>query len=324
PGPADPGPADPGPADTDPAGPDPGDASPGGRRLRLAAQQRLLEAAGLFDASELAVLGRRIESLVAADLLEDREGDRLQAQEERAWRRRELRFTDDGHGAVHLRGRLDTESAAIVRRALDPLARPRPTDPDTPDRRSAGARTADALVEVCRRALASGDLPVQRGEPPQLVITIDADTLRSGTGAGQLDTGPRLAPGTVRRIGCDAAVTTAVLDHGGVPLALGRRERFFTPAQRRALILRDHGCAFPACDRPPAWTEAHHIRHWADEGTTDLDNGVLLCGYHHRVIHQGAWKVRTGKDRRPEFIPPAYIDPARQPIRNHYWTPQRE
>ncbi|MGH3713982.1 MAG: DUF222 domain-containing protein, partial [Micromonosporaceae bacterium] len=292
--------------------------------LRELAQAQLLEWAELFDPVELTKLGRRIEAHVAPGLAEGREAARLAELEKRAWRRRELRFTPDGHGTVHVRGRLDTESAAIVQRALDPLAKPRPTDADSPDIRSAGARNADALVELSRRALASGELPVQRGELPQLVITVNADRLTAaGAGVGQLDNGERLSPRAVRRIGCDATLVRAVLDPGGMPLALGRAERLFTAGQRRALILRDGGCAFPGCDRPPQWTEAHHIVHWVDGGATDVDNGVLLCGYHHRVIHKGHWIVRMAGDNLPEFVPPEYVDPARKAIRNHHRYPLR-
>ncbi|MGC5322913.1 DUF222 domain-containing protein [Micromonospora arida] len=87
---------------------------------------------------------------------------------------------------------------------------------------------------------------------------------------------------------------------------------------RRALVLRDRGCAFPGCDRPPRWCDAHHIHHWADGGRTSLTNAVLLCAHHHRHVHRGEWTVRLGGDGRPEFVPPAWLDPDRLPRRNHY------
>ena len=77
------------------------------------------------------------------------------------------------------------------------------------------------------------------------------------------------------------------------------------------------GCAFPGCDRPPGWCEAHHIRHWAAGGPTSLANGVLLCGAHHRLIERGDWEVRLAADGIPEFRPPPWIDPDRRPRRNH-------
>nr|WP_236725484.1 HNH endonuclease signature motif containing protein [Amycolatopsis orientalis] len=97
---------------------------------------------------------------------------------------------------------------------------------------------------------------------------------------------------------------------------MGRLRRFVTPGQRRALNIRDGGCAFPGCHRPPKNCHAHHIHHWADGGPTDLRNLTLLCGFHHRLIHHGDWQVRMAADGLPEFIPPQYLDPLRQTRRN--------
>jgi Domain of unknown function (DUF222) len=133
-----------------------------------------------------------------------------------------------------------------------------------------------------------------------------------------LDTGQELSAETVRRLACDAQILPAVLGGAGQVLDLGRQRRLFTGPIRRALVLRDRGCAFPACDRPPRWCTAHHLRHWSDGGGTSLDNGVLLCGRHHRVIHHDGWQVRIAADRHPEFTPPPWIDPRQQPRRNTY------
>ncbi|HEY9482350.1 MAG TPA: HNH endonuclease signature motif containing protein, partial [Micromonosporaceae bacterium] len=73
---------------------------------------------------------------------------------------------------------------------------------------------------------------------------------------------------------------------------------------------------FPGCDRPPRWADIHHIVGWQNGGATDRDNGVALCGHHHRLIHASAWTVQLGPDRRPEFIPPAHVDASRRPRRN--------
>ncbi|MFL6131015.1 MAG: HNH endonuclease signature motif containing protein [Mycobacteriales bacterium] len=108
-----------------------------------------------------------------------------------------------------------------------------------------------------------------------------------------------------------------MLGGAGQPLDLGRSRRLFTGPLRRALVLRDRGCAFPGCDRPPGWCEAHHIRHWAAGGKTSLGNGVLLCGTHHRLIERGDWQVRLAADGYPDFHPPPWIDPDGRPRRNH-------
>nr|WP_254777832.1 HNH endonuclease signature motif containing protein [Rhodococcus triatomae] len=119
---------------------------------------------------------------------------------------------------------------------------------------------------------------------------------------------------TARLLGCDAQVTAIVLDQHGAPLSVGRTHRTVTRAQRTALAARDGGCAFPGCGATAAWCEGHHITHWADGGPTDLDNLVLLCGTHHRLLHTTDWEVTIGKTRHPVFTPPTSVDPAREPI----------
>jgi hypothetical protein len=174
------------------------------------------------------------------------------------------------------------------------------------------------LVDVCRIALASGGLPDNGGQPPQLNVTVDFDALRREVAVGHLDTGQSLSPSVVRRIACDAQVLPAVLDGASVPIDLGRARRLYSGAARQAILLRDGGCAFPGCDRPPRWTQIHHIVSWLDGGSTDRDNGVALCTHHHRLIHHSDWTVRRGRDGRPEFIPPRYVDPRQRPQRNPY------
>ena len=217
-------------------------------------------------------------------------------------------------GRLRLTGILDTEAAAALRAAIDPLTTP----PGPDDARTPGQRRHDALADVCRLALRTGELPENGGDPAQLVITTSYDELTRQLSSGALDTGLQLTPEAVRRLACDAAILPAVLGGAGQPLDVGRQRRLISGPLRRALVLRDRGCAFPGCDRPPRWCDGHHIRHWADGGTTSLDNAVLLCGHHHRHLHHGDWAVRLGGDGHPEFIPPAWLDPEQLPRRNHY------
>ena len=186
------------------------------------------------------------------------------------------------------------------------------------DDRTAGQRRADALVEVCRLVLSTGDLPVNGGDRPQLTVTVPYDLLSKQLGTGLLDTGQRLTPTQTRRLACDAHLLPAVLGSHGQVLDVGQSRRLITGALRRALVLRDRGCAFPGCDRPPRWCDGHHIRSWTDGGPTSLDNAVLLCGPHHRTIHHSDWEIRPGPDRIPDFIPPTHIDPHQRPRRNIY------
>ncbi|MET8093843.1 DUF222 domain-containing protein [Micromonospora sp. NPDC005220] len=274
----------------------------------------LVEWAAQFDPLLLRRMGGRILDHVAPDLADAAAAAALAAEAARAARDRHVTISEQTGGRLRLSGTLDAEAAALLRAVIDPLSAP--AGPD--DGRCAGQRRHDALADVCRLALRTGELPEHGGDPAQLVVTTDYDGLTRQLGAGTLDVGLRLTPDTVRRLACDAAVLPAVLGGAGQVLDAGRQRRLITGPLRRALVLRDGGCAFPGCDRPPRWCAAHHIRHWADGGPSSLDNAVLLCGHHHRHVHQADWTVRLGDDGHPEFVPPAWLDPDQLPRRNHY------
>jgi hypothetical protein len=279
------------------------------------AAQLLVDAACDFEPGVLRRLGERILAHVAPDLAAEAELAALRAAETRAHDRRHFTLSSEqADGQVRVTGRLDVESAAIVRAAIDPLCGPAGVGDD----RSPGQRRADALTEVCRLALHTTELPDNGGDRPQIVVTVDLDVVTRQLAAGTLDTGQALSPEAVRRLACDAGILPAVLDGAGQVLDVGRQRRLFTGPLRRALVLRDRGCAFPGCDRPARWTDGHHITHWTDGGDTTLTNAVLLCRYHHRVIHHGDWQVRLAPDGMPEFLPPSWLDPARHPRRNQY------
>jgi hypothetical protein len=309
-----------------------------GPEVTVKAAEALVDHARELPAHQLGRLGQRILWHVAPDVAEEADRRSLRRAESQVARDRYLSLTPDGPASVRLSGRLDAESASVIRAALDPLCSPR-IRPDldgigppvraalgddgggrVADDRTAGQRRADALVEVCRLALATTRLPGNGGDRPQVVVTVPFDPLTHSLGSGTLDSGDRVAPETARRIACDARILPAVLGGVGQPLDLGRERRLITGALRRALVLRDGGCAFPGCDRPPRWCDGHHVRHWADGGPTSLANAVLLCGYHHRLIHDDAagWRVQVAADGQPEFVPPAWLDPARIPRRNSF------
>ncbi|MEU8215103.1 DUF222 domain-containing protein [Micromonospora taraxaci] len=274
----------------------------------------LVEWAAQFDPSLLRRMGTRILDHVAPDLADAAAAAALAAEAARATRDRHVTISEQAGGRLRLSGILDAEAAALLRAAIDPLSAP--AGPD--DVRCAGQRRHDALADVCRLALRTGELPESGGDPAQIVVTTSYDGLTRQLSAGALDIGLRLTPDTVRRLACDATVLPAVLGGAGQVLDVGRQRRLVTGALRRALVLRDGGCVFPGCDRPPRWCVAHHIHHWADGGPTSLDNAVLLCGHHHRHVHRGGWTVRLGDDDHPEFVPPAWLDPDQIPRRNHY------
>ncbi|WP_156515754.1 HNH endonuclease signature motif containing protein, partial [Amycolatopsis regifaucium] len=165
-------------------------------------------------------------------------------------------------------------------------------------------------------AIACPDQPGTSGYRTLLHVTIGLEELKSGIGTACLDFVGALTAREARLAACDCLMLPIVLSASGEPLDMGRLRRFVTPGQRRALNIRDRGCAFPGCHRQPKHCHTHHIDHWADGGPTDLRNLTLLCGFHHRLIHHGDWQVRMAADGLPEFTPPQYLDPLRRPRRN--------
>ena len=192
-------------------------------------------------------------------------------------------YADDGMSEYRLR--LDPEGQAVLEAILGPLAAPQPSTEAGADIRTSDRRRADALIEVCRRAAAAGGSAPTTAKAA-VVITMDWGDLADRTGAGATLTGELLAPETVRRMACDAAIIPAVLGSRSELLDLGRTVRLVTPKLFLALCLRDKGCTFPGCSRPPTWCDAHHCVHWCDGGPTDLSNMALLCARHHTIVHQ--------------------------------------
>jgi hypothetical protein len=296
---------------------------------RTAGEEHLVGEAASFGPRELGRLGQRIFEVVAPEEADKQALAELERAERRAWQHRGLWLTDiPGTAQVRVTGVLTQEDAAIVHAATDPLCAPRTlrrrtgndtngNDTDPADTRSPGERRVDAVIEICRLACAYGQLPDNGGDRPQVIVTIDYDNLRQQVGAGTFDDGSHLSPAAARRLACDAGIIPAVLGTTSQPLDVGRQSRLATGPLRRALVLRDRGCAFPGCDRPPHWCDAHHVLHWSNGGPTELSNLVLLCGYHHRLIHHSDWQVKINpQDGLPEFIPPAYIDQDQRPMRN--------
>src|SRR6476661_7955918 len=191
-------------------------------------------------------------------------------------------------GMVEYLLRLDPEGASVLEAAIGPLSAPNPVD-GVSDLRSSDQRRGDALVEACRRSSAAGgEAPAQT--KAQLFVTMDLDDLKDACGSGTvLGNGTLLAPETVRRIACDAAVIPVVLGTQGEVLELGRKRRLFSPGQLAALWLGDKGCTIPGCHAPPWWCDGHHVIHWANGGPTDVGNAALLCGRHHTIVHQRGW-----------------------------------
>ena len=150
---------------------------------------------------------------------------------------------------------------------------------------------ADALGLLAETALHHGIDPGTPGERYQVVVHIDATVLADADAPGQsvLEGGARVPAGTSQRLACDAGRVVMRHDDAGRLLEIGARTRTVPPALRRALQHRDQGCRFPGCG--VRFGQGHHIRHWAQGGPTTLSNLVLLCGRHHRAVHEEGYQV---------------------------------
>lgn len=138
---------------------------------------------------------------------------------------------------------------------------------------------------------------------------------------------PVASPGNIkidhslaRQQACHQRIIPMVLGTASQPLDVGRAQRSFSPAMRRALHVRDRGCVVPGCPRPAPWCEPHHLEEWAHGGSTAVTNGALLCRQHHTAVHRGLLVIHMEADGRPSCSLPARQDPTQTRYRNVYWT----
>jgi Domain of unknown function (DUF222)/HNH endonuclease len=224
----------------------------------------------------------------------------LAARQERAWRSRRLNLTRTPDDGARLDAKLDKVGAETVLAALAPLAAPQgERDDRTPEQ-----RRADALVELARRSLDAGGLPEVGGVRPHVTVVVDLPTLLGAQGAApaQLDRFGAVCGQTARRLACDAGVSRVLTNGPSQIVDVGRATRTVSPAQRRALAVRDQGCV--GCHAPLAWCEAHHLIHWVNNGPTNLDNLVLLCTRCHHNVHERKWQLAHEPDHRWRLHPP--------------------
>jgi hypothetical protein len=183
---------------------------------------------------------------------------------------------------------LEAARERVVERRRAERAGARSEDPETQFEPPRSA-TVEALLEVARTAV--GVAGAESPERARVVVHVDAAALASdGPGRSELAHGPVLATETARRLGCDAE-TVATVERDGLPLSVGRARRTVPPALRRTLEARDDGtCRWPGCENRRR-LDAHHRTHWAKGGETSLDNLVLLCSHHHRLVHEGGYAI---------------------------------
>ena len=242
----------------------------------------------------------RLEWLARGWRMASRDGE-LAAEEVRH-RSRTFSVAIDPDGMYVVRGRLEPEAGAVLMRAIEAAGDALYRGEDAEARPRNRQRRADAAGLVAERALAAGfgGESGSRAERYQVVVHTDAATLaeRGETGRSELD-GVRVCAETSRRMACDAA-RVAMSHRDGEVVSVGRRTRIVPPHIRRALEERDRGCRYPGC--ASRFTEAHHVKHWADGGETSLANTILLCRRHHRLVHEGGTRMALDRDGKAVFF----------------------
>ncbi|MET1060809.1 MAG: DUF222 domain-containing protein [Nocardioides sp.] len=271
--------------------------------LRDRAEAHLVGEAERYTPQQLRRLGTKVLEVIAPETYDDHERRRLEAAMRRAEATTRVTLRDRGDGSVDVRARVPEATAVRLRTYLEAFGSPRHDD--------AGGRSGAALLDPAtgRRlphdrvlglafcslleALDPALLPAHGGAATQVVVTMPLVGLQAGTGVGILADGTPVTAGDARRLACTAAIIPAVLGGASEVLDLGRSRRLFSTAQRKALALAHPQCQADGCTVPATWCEAHHARDpWSCGGRTDLADGTLLCGWHHRRAHDDRYDLR--------------------------------
>jgi hypothetical protein len=261
-------------------------------------EEELLELARHMTASQLERAVRAYRNVTAA------EANDLQAL---AY----VGYTWAEDGSLVLRARLAPEDGALVLRALEAARdrlQERASEEESGSAEPRRPTSAEAFVAMADLSLADGRSDRTGGERYQVVVHVEA-----AHGKSVLDDGSALSEETARRLACDASVVELV-EKDGLPLSVGRKTRTIPASIRRALQARDRTCRFPGCDNR-RFLDAHHIHHWASGGETKLGNLVLLCGRHHRFLHEAGYSIVVLADGDIEVRDPwgNPIDPVPRP-----------
>ncbi|AWB93658.1 HNH endonuclease signature motif containing protein [Aeromicrobium chenweiae] len=303
---------------------------------KQACEDTLIGDAARYSLKDLRTRSRRItDQLKPEPEVDTIESDSLHAQEKRAWAASQFWSRPNGDGTTTGGFTLPDAQADMLATAIKAVSAPRrdhlrdhpgarpdadtgPGEPSIYDRDlEHRTRLGMGFAEICSR-LPGHLLPGRSGLGATLMVHLDLDTLVRGVKAATLSTGTRISAAQARLMACNLGIIPQVFGGTSLPLDHGHEQRLFTKAQKQALAHRDHGCAFPGCDRPPEDCEGHHWRQpWAHGATTTLDDGVLICPHHHRLVHHDDWHARQTPDGHIEFRHPA----GTVWRRNHRWRP---
>jgi hypothetical protein len=304
-----------------------------------AAQADLISYAGELPLADLQRLANHVVEVIDPEGADRHLEARLRATEQAQYGAVELTIQVKPDGSSSGRWHnLTALHTAMLKKAVDALATPRRDhlthDADHPlgspiDRRVETSlkdlpypnRLGRAFAELIEH-LPVDALPAHGSANATVVVTLDEVKLRQACGEALLDSGASISASEARRLACNADILPMVLSGDSKVLDLGRAQRLFDRHQRLALAQRDGGCVFWRCDRTPSLCEAHHVAWWSNGGPTNISNGVLLCSFHHHLIHQGEWQVAIAADGIPEAIPPPWVDPRRKPIRHSRFRPR--
>ena len=227
--------------------------------------------------------------------------DLTRGEERECFERRRLSLSETFEGMVHVDADLDPVSGETVITAIRALSGP--ADRDNADGRTPTQRRADAISEICRGYLDSGEAPIAGGQKPHINVIVDLDGLAGGTVTrSEIGEGRILGPAARAFLACDATVCGVLMEGPNEILQMGRRARTATPAQLRALAIRDRGCVIPGCGRPSSWCDAHHEVAWIHGGLTNIECMRLVCRPHHMMIHLGL--LDLPKRSRPTALGP--------------------
>jgi hypothetical protein len=267
------------------------------------AEKQLIEYAAEFGPHDLRVLGRRILDVVAPEVSEAAEAKALEEEERLAAETTTLTLTPCGDGTTRLRGRLPDAAAHRLATYLDAFTSPRrvstgSTTVDHPDAPGPLHRRRGQAFCALLEHLDPAHLPDHGGDATTVMVTMTLDQLRSELATAGLISSDdhRLTAAEARRLACTAGIIPAVLGGKSEVLDLGRTSRLFSRAQRKALRLRDRRCRAKGCSVPATWCEAHHLKPWASGGSTDLEDGVLLCSFHHHRAHDPTYDASRHPD----------------------------